>query len=223
MGMSNYLPNSRLSQPGVCTSATRPASPYEGMVIYETDTNQTLVWDGSAWVMVHDTDQPPGMQLVAKSSTISGGKILVENCFSEEYDAYRIVISNLRFANAATASFELYTGSVYTTSGFYASTMRVAFGTTTFNAVIAANNAASSSIGLVADSTGTSGGVMEIQNPYLEQETTFQYQSSDTRTGGDGAITGSGFLNNNTRYTGIRIFGGWDITSGTVRVYGYRN
>ena len=35
---------------GVCTSSTRPASPYEGQMIYETDTDLVLVWSGSAWV-----------------------------------------------------------------------------------------------------------------------------------------------------------------------------
>lgn len=34
----------------ICTSATRPASPYQGMQIYETDTTETLFWTGSAWV-----------------------------------------------------------------------------------------------------------------------------------------------------------------------------
>lgn len=33
-----------------CTSGTRPASPDEGMVIYETDTNQLKAYNGSAWV-----------------------------------------------------------------------------------------------------------------------------------------------------------------------------
>lgn len=49
MGLSNYLPNSRINQPGVCTSTTRPASPYEGQVIYETDTDRVLVWNGTGW------------------------------------------------------------------------------------------------------------------------------------------------------------------------------
>jgi len=40
-------------KPGVCTSSTRPASPYEGQVIYETDTDKLLIWNGSAWY-------PPG-------------------------------------------------------------------------------------------------------------------------------------------------------------------
>jgi hypothetical protein len=32
-----------------CTSSTRPASPNEGMTIYETDTDQVLTYSGSAW------------------------------------------------------------------------------------------------------------------------------------------------------------------------------
>ena len=35
----------------ICTSATRPASPFEGMQIYETDTDQELTYTGSAWVV----------------------------------------------------------------------------------------------------------------------------------------------------------------------------
>jgi hypothetical protein len=33
----------------IVTSATRPASPYAGQVIYETDTELSFVWDGSTW------------------------------------------------------------------------------------------------------------------------------------------------------------------------------
>jgi hypothetical protein len=49
MGLSNYIPSSRIAQSGVCTSSTRPASPFEGQMIYETDTDRVLVWNGSAW------------------------------------------------------------------------------------------------------------------------------------------------------------------------------
>jgi hypothetical protein len=34
----------------VVTSGTRPASPFTGQVIYETDTESTFVWTGSAWI-----------------------------------------------------------------------------------------------------------------------------------------------------------------------------
>lgn len=46
------VPNS-LARPGVCTSLTRPVNPFEGQVIYETDSNDTLVWTGSAWLNLH--------------------------------------------------------------------------------------------------------------------------------------------------------------------------
>lgn len=49
MGLSNYIPTSSIARPGVCTSTTRPASPYEGQTIYETDTDLLRYWNGSAW------------------------------------------------------------------------------------------------------------------------------------------------------------------------------
>ena len=52
MGLSQQIGASSLSKPGVCTSSTRPATPYEGQQIYETDTDKVLVYNGSAWKQV---------------------------------------------------------------------------------------------------------------------------------------------------------------------------
>ena len=49
MAISNLSSGFR---PGVCTSTTRPTAPYEGQMIYETDTNLLLVYNGSAWVCI---------------------------------------------------------------------------------------------------------------------------------------------------------------------------
>jgi len=46
----------------ICTSSTRPASPFAGQQIYETDTNLVYVYSGSAWVKV----------LQQKSTTTTG-------------------------------------------------------------------------------------------------------------------------------------------------------
>lgn len=34
----------------VCTSSSRPGTPFEGLEIYETDTDRTYIYDGSSWV-----------------------------------------------------------------------------------------------------------------------------------------------------------------------------
>jgi hypothetical protein len=49
MGITQQIGASSLIKPGVCTSSTRPVSPYEGQAIYETDTDKVLVWNGTAW------------------------------------------------------------------------------------------------------------------------------------------------------------------------------
>ena len=49
MPFSSVLGASSVIKPGVVTSTTRPSAPYEGQVIFETDTDKTMVWNGSSW------------------------------------------------------------------------------------------------------------------------------------------------------------------------------
>lgn len=48
MGLSNAYGTGSL-RPGVCTSTSRPGSPFEGQLIYETDTDLVQAWNGSGW------------------------------------------------------------------------------------------------------------------------------------------------------------------------------
>lgn len=50
MPLSTVLGAQSVVKPGVCTTATRPASPFQGQMIYDTTVAQTLVWNGSAWI-----------------------------------------------------------------------------------------------------------------------------------------------------------------------------
>jgi len=50
MGITQQIGASSLIKPGVIdNTAARPASPYEGQVIYQKDTDAVLVWNGTAW------------------------------------------------------------------------------------------------------------------------------------------------------------------------------
>lgn len=50
-------------KPGVCTSSNRPANPYDGMMIYETDTNLVCIWNGTAWKTLSYSDYTSGTVL----------------------------------------------------------------------------------------------------------------------------------------------------------------
>ena len=50
MPLSTVLGAQSLIKPGVCTTATRPSSPYTGQMIYDTTVATTLVWNGTAWI-----------------------------------------------------------------------------------------------------------------------------------------------------------------------------
>jgi hypothetical protein len=61
-------------------------------MIFETDTHRVLIWDNAAWVMIADTDTPPGLQLVATFS-INSATTTCDNVFTDNFDNYRIAAS----------------------------------------------------------------------------------------------------------------------------------
>jgi hypothetical protein len=50
MPISSVVGAQSIIKPGICTSSTRPASPFDGQVVYMTDVEQMAVWDGTDWV-----------------------------------------------------------------------------------------------------------------------------------------------------------------------------
>lgn len=71
MPLSSVLGAQSLVKPGVCTSSTRPASPFEGQTIYETDTDLVKSWNGSSWITVGPTTVPTQkvLQVVSTAKT----------------------------------------------------------------------------------------------------------------------------------------------------------
>lgn len=56
-------------KPGVCTSSNRPANPYDGMMIYETDTNLVRIWNGTTWKTLSYSDYTNGSVIQVQSTT----------------------------------------------------------------------------------------------------------------------------------------------------------
>jgi hypothetical protein len=221
MPISQQIGASRLIQPGVCTSTTRPASPFEGQVIYETNTRQTLVWQGSAWVMLTDADTPPGLVLV-KTQAISDTSSTVTNCFTEEFDSYRVVISGFTSSTVDDMVIRFVTGSTPDASNLYYSARLTSLSGTTSTPNAPATIGFPGWVG----NTVAAGAVMEIQNPFSNTlATSFMGQGMDTRTVGSFMRLGAGFFNANTRFDGLYVgsLNGSYTLGGTIRIYGYRN
>jgi formylmethanofuran dehydrogenase subunit C len=204
-------------RPGVCTSTTRPQAPFNGQVIYETDTKQTLVWQGSTWVMLTDANQPPGLQLI-KSQTIGTGvsSVTVTDAFSANYNAYRIIIEGTVVSSPGDSVYITLSGSGGSTY-YWAGNYQAYSGGTSVN------------IGNAAQPTGIWMGITgaissfsaDLFNPFEEKATNYvgNYANNTWRgnTGGQD--------NNAVSHTGFTItqLGARTLTGGTIRVYGYRN
>lgn len=203
-------------RPGVCTSTSRPSSPFDGMVIYETDTNRVLVWDNSAWVMIADTDSPPGLQLI-KTQAIGTAvsTVVVSDVFSADYENYQILING--GAGSTNAILRLTLGA--TTTGYYYGNSTITYGGT--GGTGSGSNVAFFYGGEMTAQTLACN--ITVINPFLATRTTFHSTSATTRTDGYNLMAG-GYLNDTTSYTAFTITTSTGtITGGTIRVYGFRN
>lgn len=218
MAISNLSSGFR---PGVCTSTTRPTSPFNGQVIYETDTKQTLVWQGSAWVMLTDADAPPGMVLI-KTQTVGTAVSSVEitNAFNADCDNY--VVHWVNGVSSGSGIVAIQLSGATTANQYYSALIDVNIGT---GAVAGqARNGTLAYADYVGYSTTTLSVVRcEIHNPYLAKPTHF-FSSMINPSGNIFPGTGWCYHTASTSYTGfVMSVAGQTMTGGTIRVYGYRN
>ena len=93
MPISDVLGAGSVSRPGVCTSTTRPASPYNGQMIFETDTNRLAAWTGSSWQYETAAAGPPGLVYVTGASfTTQTSVSLPNNTFTSAYRNYKLIL-----------------------------------------------------------------------------------------------------------------------------------
>ena len=204
---------------GVCTSSNRPATPFEGQMIYETDTDLTYIYGGSAWQQVSGGTAVGNSGLVyVKSQTVGSGvtSVTVSDAFNSTYADYRVVISGVSFSSAdadVRVKFEAAL-STYNWAGTYQ--------LYTNPTVITGTGASSSSGGIAIGASETSGNfscAFDVQRPALSSFTvvTGTHANDSYRT------TYSGCMNTATAYTDLIInVSGGTMTGGTITVYGYR-
>lgn len=220
MPLSSVIGADTIIKPGVCTSTTRPASPYDGQVIYETDTDRCLVWNNTGWVQLSTgTANPPGLELV-KTQTIGSAvsSVTVSDCFSSTYDNYKIMIYGGVGSTELQLNMTLGSSSTqYYVGGTYASWASGSVGSATQDngsSWIRAGWANSGDVGSVTMN-------MEILGPFLVEATAAT--SLWSRNGANLGVV-SFFHNVAASYSSFTLTTSTGtITGGTIRVYGYRN
>ncbi len=84
-------------RPGVVTSTNRPANPYDGMMIYETDTNLVRIWNGTAWKTLAYSDYTSG-------SVIQVASAVKTDTFASTLNALWLDISGLSVSITPTST-----------------------------------------------------------------------------------------------------------------------
>ena len=214
--------SSRGLRPGVCTSTTRPENPYDGMIIYETDTDKVAVYDVNAWVYKTGTSHVAPALVCVKAETAFSAvtSITADNVFTSTYSNYFLLLRyttsavnpvRLRFRAGGTSS----TGANYNKQNLTASDTTPAAARLTGQTSIRVANATSGDF--------KSSAMITFFSPAVAEATTAHAHNLIA----DGAYTVpiiyNFFLNNTlaTSFDGVELFVSTGTTTVTYAIYGY--
>lgn len=229
--MAKSFPNTGVSI--IDASADLPGSPVEGLMVFQKDTNELKIYDGSAWRSMLDTDTPPGMTLVQPTSvsgcTVSNGEITassttsmtVNGVFSSAFDMYKIVHYMFTGSSSVTNTlFQLTAGGTANTSNYFSRMWYYSQGGGGFTTATA--NSGSSLDWMFYGGNVGGGGELTLYRPYNTYNTTMSWSQSMWTTTDNAAFFGHSLHYYNGQMDGFKLTSTTAI-SGTFRVYGLRN
>jgi hypothetical protein len=207
-------------KPGVCTSSNRPANPFDGMVIYETDTDKIAVYDVNAWVYKTGTTAPtaptaPGLAFISTTTITSQTSVAFDNLFTSTYDNYLVMFDN--FAGSTSADLRLqfrYAGPTTQAASYYSAIDGYGYDGTAMTAKRQTNAA---SLFVLAYSTGSDNcSEIIINNAHVQPNFTLR-----TKNAASGYYIGQGFSYGSIVALGFILTCTSGSFSGKVRIYGY--
>ena len=103
----------------ICTSSTRPASPFVGQQIYETDTSKSLIYNGTAWVSPQALSVPPAcrLQVTSDINPYTGGAAIAFNSALYDTEGNMFSGGSPTLITIRTAGIYLVTFHAYYTGG----------------------------------------------------------------------------------------------------------
>lgn len=94
----------------VCTSGSRPSSPVEGMVIYETDTDSIRAYDGSSWVAVWYRQRPLAQLRQTSAQTLANNTwtaITFQLEYADNVGGHSTVTNTSRYTSTVDGYYEV--------------------------------------------------------------------------------------------------------------------
>jgi hypothetical protein len=201
------------------TVSDLPSSPVEGLMVFQKDTNELKIYDGSLWVSVVDTDTPNGLVLINSTSFTSSTGFNLDNVFSNTFKNYHVVMNGtLASTSYTTVNLQYrYGGTTLGGTSYYGPEIyrtNSAFGSGYASGVSAGV------CGYWANLAGAS--VIDIFAPYDTTNTLFIVNHSGFGDTNNITTYGATYCANSTSFDGFRISSANAMT-GNIRVYGYRN
>jgi len=221
MGITQNTGASSLIRPGVIdNTAARPASPYEGQVIFQKDTDQLLVWNGTAWIIPNSPAQnPPGLELVRTQTLSAVSSESFNDVFNTNYDNYMVIANILSSNSNILVNFRMRVGGAdnNTASSYLRNSISQAGATVSGAAV-------TSDLGLFSlfdDELNGGSAIGYFFNPFKAEATKFISDGNDTNSGGfqRRVIVAH---NQTVSYTGFTLIPSAGTMTGSVSVYGFR-
>jgi hypothetical protein len=199
----------------------------EGMFCYLDDTNTLQSYNGSAWVNVVSSSQPPGLQLINTTTFTNQSTVPVDNCFTSEFANYALTVNITNVSGETGIFLRMRVGGVTNANAEY---VYGGFQSYTGSAVLASvNGGGTTTDWKVADQSNiryqNTPIRIEVMSPQLSFRTSiFSHGFTPVdplpyyrHIGGTMSVT--------TAYDGFSLItnSGSFTMSGTVRTYGYRN
>jgi len=229
VGLSQQIGASSLIKPGVIdNTAARPASPYEGQVIFQKDTDQLLVWNGTAWVIPNSPAQnPSGLELITDASFTAQSSVPVSGCFTSRYVNYRVIFIADTPNNSATRIIKCrlrLAGGDDTSASYVYSSLQTSLGSTTVDLGYASYSATEMDIVSHYYINQNSSFVFDIFNPQVSTKysTIHGHARGGTAAANTQGSVGMSFATA-VSHTGFSIYPSAGTITGNYYVYGYRN
>jgi hypothetical protein len=163
--------------------------------------------------------QGAGLDLITSETFSAVSSVSVNNCFSADYENYRILVRYIGSGTAQTSLRFRVGGSDNTTTNYNRQVLNAEGGT-----VGAATNASTQEFGFSVGEANVGLAALEIARPFLAETKPI------TVLAGQGAVSTAptmrlaiGGFNASTSFDGFSLFPASGTITGTVRIYGYKD